>query len=98
MYKLSNRAADDFEGIFEYTLLNFGIDQADSYTNTLHNVLLTISKQPLMGYACSEIKEGMRRHDHNKHAIFYRIESYGVFVVRILHHQMEPLKHIQTDF
>ncbi|WP_241828082.1 type II toxin-antitoxin system RelE/ParE family toxin [Salinivibrio kushneri] len=36
MYKLSNRAAKDFEEIFEYTLLKFGVEQADNYTNNLH--------------------------------------------------------------
>lgn len=36
MYKLSNLAAEDFEHIFEYTLLNFGIEQADAYTDSMH--------------------------------------------------------------
>ncbi|WP_231571953.1 hypothetical protein [Vibrio jasicida] len=37
----------------------------------MHDVLLTLAEQPLMGYECSEIAEGLRRHDHHKHAIFY---------------------------
>ncbi|OQU09256.1 plasmid stabilization protein, partial [Vibrio parahaemolyticus] len=36
MYKLSNLAAKDFEQIFEYTLLNFGIKQADVYTDSIN--------------------------------------------------------------
>ncbi len=34
-YKLSNLAAKDFEGIFECTLVNFGIRKADEYTKFL---------------------------------------------------------------
>ena len=47
MYKLSNLAAEDFERIFEYTLLNFGVKQADDYTVSMHNALLAITEQPL---------------------------------------------------
>lgn len=93
MYKLSNLAAEDFERIFEYTLLNFGIEQADYYTEGMHNVLLTIAEQPLIGHECPEITEGLRRHNHHKHAIFYRSQPLGVYILRILHQQMEPLRH-----
>ncbi|HFQ5013281.1 TPA: type II toxin-antitoxin system RelE/ParE family toxin [Vibrio vulnificus] len=97
MYKLSNLAAEGFEHIFEYTLLNFGIEQADAYTDSMHDVLLTLAEQPLMGYECSEIAEGLRRHDHHKHAIFYRPQPHGVYIIRILHQQMEPLRHFHPD-
>ena len=63
MYKLSNLAAKDFEGIFEYT----------------------------------EIAVGVRRHNHSKHAIFYRYRTDDIFVIRILHQQMEPLKHFYFE-
>ena len=72
MYKLSNLAAEDFERIFEYTLLNFGVKQADDYTVGLHNALLAITEQPLMGHECPEIAKELRRHNHHKHAIFYK--------------------------
>ncbi|NOH73451.1 type II toxin-antitoxin system RelE/ParE family toxin [Vibrio pectenicida] len=93
MYKLSNLAAEDFEQIFEYTLLNFGVEQADKYTDNLHNVFLTLITQPLMGKDCPEIAEGLRRHDHQKHAIFYRLQVFGIYIVRILHHQVDPMRY-----
>jgi Plasmid stabilization system protein len=82
MYKLSNRAAKDFEKIFEYTLLNFGVEQADDYTNALHQTLLTIADQPLMGHECLKIAYGLRRHDHGKHAIYYRPQLGGIYIIR----------------
>ncbi|MGR5230591.1 type II toxin-antitoxin system RelE/ParE family toxin [Photobacterium damselae] len=97
MYKLSNLAAEDFEQIFEYTLLNFGIEQADVYTDSMHNVLLTLVEQPLMGFECTEIAEGLRRHDHHKHAIYYRAQSHDIYIIRILHQQMEPLLHLHPS-
>ncbi|MEM7985899.1 type II toxin-antitoxin system RelE/ParE family toxin [Morganella morganii] len=40
---------------------------------------------------------GVRRHNHSKHAIFYRYRTDDIFVIRILHQQMEPLKHFYFD-
>lgn len=42
MYKLSNTAADDFAGIYEYTLMSFGAKQADRYTDDMENCLQTL--------------------------------------------------------
>lgn len=91
MYKLSNLAAEDFERIFEYTLLNFGVKQADDYTVSMHNALLAITEQPLMGNECPEIAKELRRHNHHKK------QTYGIYILRILHQQMEPLRHFYPD-
>lgn len=94
MYKLSNKAAEDFGGIYEYTFLNFGEQQADSYVEDMEACLNTLSGSPMIGRECSEIGPGIRRHDHQKHALFYRIREKDIFVLRILHQQMNPLLHL----
>lgn len=93
MYKLSKLAVEDFTAIYEYTLLNFGAIQADNYTDYLESAFRLLSSSPLMGYECPEIADGVRRHDHQRHAIFYRQRVHDIFVIRILHQQMEPMKH-----
>ncbi|WP_235231041.1 type II toxin-antitoxin system RelE/ParE family toxin [Vibrio paracholerae] len=70
MYKLSQKAADDFGDIYEYTFLNFGAEQADNYTDEMEQCLQTLSEAPFIGRDCSELRSGVRRHDHQKHAIF----------------------------
>ena len=96
MYKLSNLAAEDFASIYEYTLLNFGMLQADTYTDNLESTFRLLSSSPLMGYACQAIADGVRRHDHQRHAIFYqyRQREQDIFVIRILHQQMDPSRHL----
>ncbi len=96
MYKLSALAAEDFAEIYEYTLVNFGSLQADSYTDDLESVLHLLFNSPLMEHECPQIAVGIRRHDHQKHAIFYRRRKADIFVVRILHQQMEPMKHFSA--
>lgn len=93
MYKLSNLAVEDFAAIYEYTLLTFGVLQADTYTDNLESIFRLLSGSPLMGYECPEIADGVRRHDHQRHAIFYRLREHDIFVIRILHQQMEPMRH-----
>ena len=93
MYKLSNLAAEDFAGIYEYTLLNFGELQAGVYTDDLDRTLNLLSESPSMGYECTEIANNARRHVHQKHVIFYRRRECDIFVIRILHQQMEPGRH-----
>ncbi|MRT13904.1 hypothetical protein GJV07_16630 [Enterobacteriaceae bacterium RIT711] len=46
-----------------------------------------------MGRENSEIAEGVHRVDYRLHAIFYRIRDNDIFILRILHHKMEPLVH-----
>lgn len=94
MYKLSQKAADDFGDIYEYTFLNFGEDKADGYTEEMEQFLTVLSEAPFIGRDCSELRSGVRRHDHQKHVIFYRVREFDVFVIRILHQQMNPMLHL----
>jgi toxin ParE1/3/4 len=89
MYRLSTLAAEDFAAIYEYTLLNFGVHQADAYTDDLESIFLLLSNSPRIGIELEEIAVGLRRHYHKRHAIFYREREDGIFVIRILHQQME---------
>lgn len=41
------------------------------------------------------IIEDVRRYDHGQHAIFYQMQNDGIFIARILHQQMDPLKHLK---
>ena len=94
MYKLSNLAVEDFAVIYEYTLLNFGALQADIYTDDLDRTFQLLSGSPSMGWECPEIAVGVRRHDHQKHAIFYRQREHDVFVMRVLHQRMGIWRHL----
>ena len=94
MYKLSKKAADDFGDIYEYTFLNFGEEQADNDTDEMELWLQTVSEAPFIGRECFDLRPGIRRHDHQKHAIFYRVRDFDIFVIRILHQQMNPMLHL----
>ena len=98
MYRLSNQAADDFATIYEYTLLNFGARQADAYADHLDQIMRLLAGSPQMGRECPEIGDTVLRHDHRHHVIFYRVRVQDIFIIRVLHQRMEPLRHFgETD-
>ncbi len=37
VYRLSPQAADDLDGIYEYTILTFGLEQEQDYLTGLHS-------------------------------------------------------------
>lgn len=82
MYRLSNLAAEDFAAIYEYTLLHYGVLQADAYTDHLESTFRLLATSPYMGYDCPEIAKGLRRHDHHHHVIFYRSRKKDIFIMQ----------------
>jgi toxin ParE1/3/4 len=46
VYSLSSKAAADLDGIYEYTILNFGLEQARMYLQGLHERFATLAEHP----------------------------------------------------
>ncbi len=58
-----------------------------------------LADSPALGRLCDDIRPGLRRQEHGKHVVFYRLQrSGGILVVRILHQRMLPQRHaIEND-
>lgn len=95
MYRLSNLAAEDFTHIFEYSLLNYGVQQADKYTNDLKDCFYLLVSNPLIGVDCGGLFPHMRRHTFQSHNIFYLPFDGEIEIVRILHVRMSADFHIE---
>ncbi|MGR6981005.1 type II toxin-antitoxin system RelE/ParE family toxin [Testudinibacter sp. P27/CKL/0425] len=96
MYKFSALSFKDLDKIYDYTYENFGIVQAESYVTELESTVKMLSEAPLIGKRCS-IGSKLMRFPHSQHTIFYRIRKNGIFVVRILHQQMEAKLHLSYN-
>jgi len=79
-----------------YTARTWGDIQASRYINELETCCQTLADNPELGRACDHVRRGLRRMESGKHVIFYRRESGGIRVVRILHQRMLP-KGQSTD-
>ena len=84
-YELSPEADSDIENIFDYTVKEFGLEQAVSYTSQLDKAFAQILSNPKSGRERAEIRKGLRSIVQNSHVIFYRILKDRIRIVRILH-------------
>jgi len=82
VYKLSIPARNRLAEIYEYTLLNFGERQADTYLADLNAAFNRLAHSPLMGRKV----RAYRRHDHGQYAIFYMPMDSGIAIAQIFHH------------
>lgn len=94
MYKLTESAAEDFAGIYSYIRQKFDDRQADRYTNELEAFFLLLAKMPEMGRDYPAVVEILLI-EFQQHTIFYSIRDSDIFIVRILHQQINHLHHFQ---
>lgn len=94
VYSLSSKAAADLEGIYEYTILNFGLEQARAYLSGLHERFETLADHPMRGRSAGEFAPGLRRLEYQSHVVFYLPKDKGVRIVRVLHQSMDVRRHL----
>lgn len=84
-YILSEAADQDLENIFDFTLNQFGFDQAEKYLLEIEDLFKILVLHPESGKARNEIKEGLYSFPKDNHIIFYRILDKQIQIIRVLH-------------
>ena len=77
-----------------YTLHAWGEDQTIRYIDGLETCCQQLADNPQLGRHCDHIWPGLRRLQHARHVVFYRIEAGGILVSRILHQRMLPERQL----
>ena len=93
-YRLAPEAKRDLEAIWLYTLEEWGLEQANRYTDELTDVFAQLAVRPQLGTACDQIRTGYSRSRVGRHVVYYRMTEYGIAVIRILHDRMLPTRHL----
>ena len=83
-YRLSDRALKDLDRLYEHGILSFGLSLADEFYDGLIARFQAIADQPSLYPAIDDIREGYRRSVCGAHSIYFRIDSEGVEILRIL--------------
>ena len=89
-FRLSRRAEADLLGIATYTLRTWGEEQTIQYLDDLEVCCQMLADNPTLGRSSQQVLSGLRRMEHGKHVVFYRQETAGIVVSRILHQRMLP--------
>jgi len=88
-FDLTRAALADLKSIARYTRQRWGVRQRNSYLKEFDQVFCALAKNPLIGQACEELREGYRKFPHGSHVIYYKLHGEeGLLVVRILHMTM----------
>ena len=94
VYRLSRKAAADVGSIHEYTIVNFGLAQAQNYLNGLHERFGNLAEQPMLGRRAAGLQPKLRRYEYRSHVVFYLPDDGGVTIVRVLHESMDATRHL----
>jgi toxin ParE1/3/4 len=93
-YRLTPAAERDLETIWIHTFQQWGVEQADRYTDILITTFIELAPSPRTAPACDQIRPGYRRRSIERHMIYFRIAAYGVAIIRILHDRMDAPRHL----
>lgn len=92
---LSEAADADIDGISEYTIKTWGEAQADIYVGGLIEALDGIAANPTIGHRAEETPKRYRRLRYGSHLIYFKVTDTTVLIVRVLHAQMDPKRHLR---
>ncbi len=84
-YELSDKADADLEEIFDYTEQEHGTGQAIRYVSAFQEAFDLLVENPEIGRVRREIRPGLRSVLKDQHAVFYRVLTDRVRIVRVLH-------------
>ena len=89
-FELTRSAQADLKSIAKFTQERWGIRQRNAYLREIDQVFRALAKNPVMGRACDEVREGYRKFPHGSHVIYYKQDDTDLLlVVRILHMTMD---------
>ncbi len=87
---LRQEAINDLSDIWEYTLHNWSVNQAENYYQKLNIACKEIGENPDIGKNYPEISKYIFGLKTEKNIIFYQqISNVEIEIIRILHKQMD---------
>jgi toxin ParE1/3/4 len=93
-FELSRLAVADLDAIADYTVERWGKKQARVYIDALEARLTQLAHQPFIGRRREELASGLLCFPFESHVVFYNTTDFGIAVVRVLHKQQDPFRHI----
>lgn len=92
--RISRRAENDLGDIADYTIAEFGIEQARKYRDQLQACFDSLLDNPHLGRSAEDIAPQLRRIRQQAHVVFYVPTADEILIVRVLHHSMDFERHL----
>jgi toxin ParE1/3/4 len=94
-YRISDKAIEDINSIWLYTLENWPFEQADKYYRFIYQIITSIPNNFEKGKDIGNIKFGYRQIKVKSHYIIYKKAEDGIVeIIRVLHEKMDILNRL----
>ncbi len=93
-YKFAEKAEHDLENIIDHTLQQWGSVQTHTYLDGLEARGQLLANNPGLGVKREAISEGLLSFPYESHILYYMRQAHGITMVRVLHQNMDPMKHL----
>jgi toxin ParE1/3/4 len=94
-FYLTNKAVDDLDDIWNFTLETWSVNQAEIYYALLIDSCQELANKPSQGRSYEEVERNVLGFKTGQHVIFYRtITEKEIEIVRILHSMMDMKNHL----
>ena len=81
--RLSEKAIEDLDRLYEFGVEQFGLDQADHYFDGLIARFEIIARNPWLALAVEHLLPGLRRSVYFSHSIYYLADASAIQIIRI---------------
>ncbi len=93
-YKFAEKAERDLEDIIDYTFQQWGAVQTQTYLDGLETHGQLLADNPDLGIKREALSEGLLSFLYESHILYYMKQPHGITIVRVLHQNMDPMKHL----
>ena len=92
--RLTPKARADLDAIWDYTVKQWGTEQAEAYLLSLGETMKLLANQPGLGRNIDDIREGYFKFPAASHIFLYRLQPDAIEIIRILHKSMDVERHL----
>ena len=86
---LAPEAQSDIDDILQYTIAEWGQNQAEKYKVVLGKGFSSLKYNPGLGHARPDIPAEYRAYQAGQHILIFRVADTTIYVVRVLHGSMD---------
>ena len=95
--RLTPQAKADLDDIWEYTVKQWDVDQAETYMRALDATFNLLALNPSLGRNIDDIRKGYFKFPTASHILIYRVNKANVEIVRILHKSSDVEARLQGE-
>ena len=92
--KLTPKARADLDAIWDYTVKQWNVEQAETYLASLGKTMQLLVENPGLGTRIDHVKSGYRKFPAASHLLIFKVTSSTVEIIRVLHKNMDATGHL----